>query len=370
MNSPPSRFIALDMFRGLAIALMILVNTPGDWGHVYRPLLHSNWHGLTPTDIVFPCFLFIVGASIFFAYSPTGFVLSRAAASKVVKRSAIMFAIGLGLNVYNAVLLDLDSIRIMGVLQRISICYFFAAMLLLWCRISTVYWVSGVTLTAYFLLFIVFGGQSPFAFENNIVGSIDRAILGQAHMWKMHGVAFDPEGLISTAPATVTLLMGFEAARRFRFASSSYVALRQLMIAGFGLLVIGYLSSWLMPINKNLWSVSFVFSCGGFAILTLAACLYLSDIKKIRLVSQGLRIYGTNPLLIYCLSWLMATAFMAIKIDAFGASNSESLYTFLWRLLLPIMSPELASLVFALAHVLLFWLVAALFYRRRLILKI
>ncbi|MBL4673258.1 MAG: hypothetical protein JKX81_13455, partial [Arenicella sp.] len=347
-----------------------LVNTPGDWSHVYRPLLHSNWHGLTPTDIVFPCFLFIVGASIFFAFSSTGFVLNLAAVSKVFKRSAIMFAIGVGLNVYNAALLDLESIRIMGVLQRISICYLLATMLVLSCRISTVYWISALTLTAYFLLFILLGGQSPFAFENNIVGTIDRAILGQAYMWEMHGVAFDPEGLISTFPATVTLLIGFETARRLSMASSAYMALRQLMLAGFGLLVIGYLSSWVMPINKNLWSVSFVFSSAGFAIFTLAACLYLSDIKQISLVSEPLRIYGTNPLLIYCLSWLMATGFMSITLEAFGSSSSESLYTFLWRLLLPTMSPELASLVFALAHVLFFWLVAVFFYRRDIIVKI
>jgi predicted acyltransferase len=370
MNSPPSRFIALDMFRGLAIALMILVNTPGDWSHVYSPLLHSDWHGLTPTDVVFPCFLFIVGASISFAFGPTGFVLNRATASKVLKRSAIMFAIGGGLNIYNAALLDLDSIRIMGVLQRISICYFLATMLLLSCRISTVYWVSGVTLTAYFLLFIALGGAAPFAFENNIVGAIDRAILGQAHMWKMHGVAFDPEGLVSTLPATITLLMGFETARRLRSAPNPHIALRQLMLAGFGLLVIGYLSTWLMPINKNLWSISFVFLSACLAIFTLAACLYLSDIKKISLVSEPFRIYGTNPLLIYCLSWLMATGFMSITLDVFGSSTSESLYTFLWRLLLPIMSPELASLVFALAHVVFFWLVAVFFYRRDIVLKI
>lgn len=370
MNSPSSRFIALDMFRGLAIALMILVNTPGDWSHVYSPLLHSNWHGLTPTDVVFPCFLFIVGASIFFAFSPTGFVLNRAAVSKVFKRSAIMFAIGVGLNVYNAALLDLDSIRIMGVLQRIAICYLLATMLVLSCRISTIYWVSALTLTSYLLLFIVSGGHSPFAFEDNIVGTIDRAILGEPYMWTMRGVAFDPEGLISTFPATITLLMGFETARRLSTASSPYIALRQLMLAGFGLLVIGYLSSWLMPINKNLWSVSFVFSSGGIATFVLAACVYLSDIKQISLISEPLRIYGTNPLLIYCLSWLMATGFMSITLGAFGSSNSESLYTFLWRLLLPTMPAELASLVFALAHVLFFWFVAVFFYRRGIILKI
>lgn len=370
MKSAFSRFIALDMFRGLAIALMILVNTPGDWGSVYAPLLHSSWHGLTPTDIVFPCFLFIVGASIFFAFNKRGFVLNRNTVLKVLRRSVIMFAIGFCLNVYNAVLLDADSIRIMGVLQRIAICYFMGALLVLSCRISTVYWVSAATLGLYCLVLVVFGGQSPFGFENSIVATFDRAILGEAHMWTMHGVAFDPEGLMSTFPATITLLMGFEAARRLSSLPDSFAALRQLIVAGVGLLIVGYAISIYMPINKNIWSVSFVFVAGGFAMFILAVCVYVADIVKLSVISEPLRIYGTNPLLIYCLSWLMATGFMAIVPSDFGFSSSESLYALLWQSLLPLMSPQLASLMFALAHVLFFWMLALFFYRRGIIVKI
>jgi len=370
MKAVSSRFIALDMFRGLAIASMILVNTPGDWGNVYAPLRHSSWHGLTPTDIVFPCFLFIVGASIYFAFKQSGFVLSLPSVTKIIKRSVLMFAIGFALNIYNMVLLDTDSIRIMGVLQRISICYLFGALLVLSFQITTIYWISGFILSTYFLLFTLFGGHSPYSFEGNIVALVDRSILGESQMWKMNGIAFDPEGVLSTFPAIITLLLGFEAARRLGTLPDRYAALRHLIIIGVGLLALGYVVSLYMPINKNIWSVSFVFVSGGFAVLILAVCVFFADILTLRVISEPLRIYGTNPLLIYCLSWLLATGFIALRLDVLGGASTESLYGWLWQLLLPYMPPKLASLVFALAHVLFFWLLALLLYRRGVILRI
>lgn len=370
MKSSTTRFLALDMFRGLAIALMILVNMPGDWGHVYSPLLHSSWHGLTPTDIVFPCFLFIVGASIFFSFRASSFTLSPASLKKIIIRSALMFAIGFGLNIYNMLLLDINSVRIMGVLQRISLCYFFGALIVLSFRISKVYLICGIILGTYFALFALLGGDSPFGFERNIVALLDRSILGESHMWKMNGTPFEPEGLLSTLPAIVTLLLGFETSRILSKYKNVHSILKHLTLLGFGLLVAGWIVSFYMPINKNIWSVSFVFLSAGLAVLILASCVFFADVLKIGALCEPLRIYGTNPLLIYCLSWMLATGLIALKVSLFGSISTESVYSWLWQLLLPFMPPKLASLLFALAHVLLFWLLALWLYRRNFILKL
>ncbi len=370
MKSSTARFLALDMFRGIAIASMILVNTPGDWGHVYSSLLHSSWHGLTPADIVFPCFLFIVGASIFFAFRASNFTLSPASFAKIVKRSALMFAIGFSLNIYNMLLLDTDSVRIMGVLQRISLCYFLGALIALSFQITTVYLICGATLSAYYALFVLLGGDSPFSLEHNIVALIDRSILGDSQMWKMNGISFDPEGILSTLPATVTLLLGFETTRILTRCTNTRSALKHLVFLSLGLLLVGWGVSFYMPINKNIWSASFVLVSGGLAVLILALCVCCSDILKLSTICEPLKIYGTNPLLIYCLSWMLATGLMALKLSLLGASSTESAYSWLWQLLLPFMPPKLASLLFALAHVLLFWLLALWLYRRNFILKL
>ncbi len=362
-----TRFLALDVFRGLTIALMILVNTPGDWGHVYSPLLHVPWNGISLADVVFPFFLFIVGASVFFAFNRQGLVLTSESFLKVVKRSIIMFAIGFGLNVYNTVLLDLDSVRIMGVLQRIAICYCIGSLLILSCRIRTLYLVSILLLIAYYVIFIVVGGEHPFVFEDNIVGRFDQLILGEAHMWKMNGVAFDPEGLLSTIPAVVSLLFGFETARRLHLLPSAKGA-KLLVIVGVSLVLIAYLLSFIMQINKNIWSVSYVVLTAGLAMLLLFACVCLLGIKQATFLSRPLQIYGTNPLFVYCLSWLMATAFMAIPVEVNGSVTS--LYTALWQFLLPLFAPNSASLVFALLHVVFFWYISFILYRKNIIVRI
>ena len=362
------RFLALDVFRGFAIAAMILVNTPGSWAHVYSPLTHADWHGLTFADLIFPFFLFAVGASLYFSLYVKNARLTKALFIRVAKRALIMFAIGWGLNIYNYVLLDLEHIRTMGVLQRIAICYFCGALLIAAGGEKAVWTGSVLILVLYTMVFFLLGGAQPFAFEGSIVAAFDRAILGEAAMWKMHGVAFDPEGLLSTAPAVVSLLMGFEVTRQLMVLPRDYRAMARLLIWGTALMAGGLLVAGIIPVNKNLWTSSYTLLTGGISVMVLALCVWAADILESRPVSRPFEIFGTNPLFIYCLSWLFATAMMAIPITQ--GENTVSLYTWLWHCLLPLFTPKIASLLFALLHVVFFWLVSLLLYRRGIVVKI
>ena len=347
---------------------MILVNTPGDWGHVYPALLHAQWHGFTMTDAVFPCFLFIVGAAIYFSLSahtePGNALLYR----RIAKRTLILFGIGLGLNLYNTLMLDLPNVRIMGVLQRIALCYAGTCFLVLACPGKRLYLCVPLILLVYYLFFIFAGGEHPFRFEGNIVGRIDQAMLGAQHMWRLQDQPFDPEGVVAALPAIATTLLGYLCVGRLIQSESLPQAMKALAGWGAALVMSGIAASVLMPINKNLWSVSYVLFTGGMAVLILSLCIWLADIKRITPITRPLQIYGTNPLFVYCLSWVWATTLLAIPVTT--AEPVISLYGFFWRSLLPVLHPKAASLVFALAHVALFWLVALGLYRRGILIKI
>lgn len=369
MSNKPTRFIALDAFRGITIALMILVNTPGDWGNVYGPFLHASWHGWTPTDLVFPFFLFIVGSAGYFAMSKLNFEPSADAVRKVIKRTILMFVIGFGLNLYNFLLLDQESIRIMGVLQRIALCYCAASLMILYLSEKQLYIASALILAGYWLILWALGNNDPFSFEGNIIGPIDRAILGDAQMWKVNGVAFDPEGLLSTIPAIINVLFGFEATKRLSKISDFNIAVNQLVLWGLALVGVGYFVSLGFPINKNLWSSSYVLLTSGLALLVLASFVWLIDLKGKMAIARPWQVYGTNPLFIYCLSWIWATTYWAVPMTGVDGEPTF-LYTYLWQLLLPIFDEKLASLVYAVAHVFLFWVISNELFKRKIFIKI
>ncbi len=361
------RYVALDVFRGLAIGLMILVNTPGDWGSVYSPLLHSEWEGLTPTDLVFPFFLYIVGASIFFAFREQGFLMSKPTMTKVLRRFLILFALGLALNCYNAYLLNQPNVRVMGVLQRISICYLLGTILIFLCKTRALYAICILALIGYNLLFVLLGGDEPYSLDRNILALVDSFFLGEERMWKINGTSFEPEGLLSSIPATVTLIFGFESARRLSSYSEPCKALYRLMVWGGLCLSLGYYLAQYVPINKNLWSVPFVFISGGFALWVLAFCVVVADVFRWSPLVYPLKVYGSNSLFIYCLSWLLATLPYAITIDSAGG---KSLVQLIWLGLQPALSPRQASLSFALFHVVAFWAVSWALYKKKTFIKI
>lgn len=357
-----TRYLALDAFRGITIALMILVNTPGTWSHVYAPLLHAEWHGLTPTDLVFPFFLFIIGSAMFFSFKKTNFAASPEQFRKILKRGFIMFFIGFMLNIIPFTT-NIEDWRIMGVLQRIGIAYAIAACLVLILNRTGIFIVSAVTLLSYWGLLLSIG-DGALTIDGNIIRQFDLAVLGANHMYTMRGVAFDPEGLLSTIPAVVSMLLGFELTRYLTSISDKKNSVIKLTLIGG--LAIGFGALWglLLPINKSLWTSSYVIYTTGFACLLLAAFIWLIDIMKQVKLAEPLLVYGTNPLFVYVLSFLVVTLYLNINI------GDMTMYAWLYQQLSHIFTAKLASFIFAFSHVVLFWFVSLKLYQRKIFIKI
>lgn len=367
-DASPRRFVALDAFRGIAIAGMILVNTPGSWSYVYSLLTHADWHGCTPTDLVFPFFLFITGAAMAYSFRKYGDRPTGAAMAGIAKRVAILFSLGLFLNWYGY-WDNWPDLRVMGVLQRIALAYGLAAIIALSLNRAWRFAMSGALLIGYWLLLSAFGGAEPYGLEHNLVRRIDIAVLGASHLWQGKGVAFDPEGLLSTVPAVVSVLIGYEAVRHLQRSSSSR-PLPELIAAGAALVAIAVVWDSVMPINKSLWTSSYVLYTSGISLWLLAGLAWLDRWKWADRPMATLQIYGFNPLLIYALSWLWTRTISVLITVPDAAGNRVSLYDWLFNALQGVFDPFNASLVFALIHVALFWWVSWVLLSRRIVIKI
>ncbi len=356
------RFYALDVLRGLAIALMVLVNTPGSWSHVYSPLLHARWDGFTFADIVFPGFLFVVGAAM--AFSLKDARLDSATCLKIFKRGLLMFGCGLLLNFLSHP--DLATLRIPGVLQRIALCYVIAALLVLSLPKRGLWVAILLLLGGYFALLQL--APAPFSLEQNIVRTVDLAVFSAAHVYQGFGLPFDPEGLLSTLPATVNVLLGYLVATGLKGKAPAQ-AVRDLAASGAVLILLAMAGHWVWPVNKALWSGTYVALSCGLLLWLLAALVYLVDIRKATKITEPLRIYGTNPLFIYMLSWMFSVAtasWLSWSSDAGKESVAGMFYAAL-SVLLPL---KAASLLFALLHVVLFWALSVWLYRRQIFIKL
>jgi len=308
MNSSPVpvRYASVDALRGVAVAAMILVNTPGDWDHVYAPLLHSEWHGFTPTDLVFPLFLFIVGVSI--ALAP------RADAPSILWRAARIVALGLALHLVAMWLIDGRGFRPWGVLQRIGICYGAAALIAMQAKPRTQWIVIAALLLGYWAL-MAWGGS--FERDGNLASRVDTAIFGRLvyEYDPATGLGHDPEGLLSTFPAIATTLLGIRAGDWLRADGA-----RRMVTGGIAALVLGYAWSLAFPINKNLWTSSFVLWAGGWSMLLLA--LFHIAIDRRGFPAIGRR-FGVNAIrkaasLAYGISFLFAWWLAALALDRRG----------------------------------------------------
>lgn len=357
-----TRYLALDAFRGITIALMILVNTPGTWSHVYAPLLHADWNGATPTDFVFPFFLFIIGSAMFFSFKKSNFEATPEQFAKIIKRGFIMFFIGFMLNVIPFTT-NIDDWRIMGVLQRIGIAYAIAACLVLVLSRRGIFIISAIILLGYWALLLSIGGDA-LSIEGNIIRQFDLAVLGANHMYTMRGVSFDPEGLLSTIPAVVSMLLGFELTRYLTSIEDKRTSVIKLTLIGGLAIGFGVLWGLVFPINKSLWTSSYVVYTTGFACLLLAAFVWLIDIMKQTKLAEPLLVYGTNPLFVYVLSFLVVTFYLNAHI------GDVTMYAWLYQKLANVFSPKLASFIFAFSHVTLFWFVSLKLYQRKIFIKI
>lgn len=364
------RLASLDIFRGLTIAAMILVNNPGTWSHLYWPLAHAAWHGWTPTDLVFPFFLFIVGVAMIFSFAAR---LERgdtktALLRHVLARSAIIFAIGLFLNGFP--FFDLATIRIPGVLQRIALCYLVAALVVLAMenrgRVSALV----LLLAGYWALMILVPvpgyGAGRLDPDGNLAAYIDRWLM-PGHLWKP---TWDPEGLLSTLPAIATTLVGTLVGEWLRGNRSEQGKAAGLIVAGVIGLAAGKLLGPWFPINKNLWTSSYVIFTGGFAALVLGFCYWLVEVKGYRRWGTPFLVYGMNAIAAYALSSLLAKATVSWKV---GLADGRRVFlkTYIFeRFYAQLASPINASLLFALSYVVLWLALMWLLYRKQIFIKI
>lgn len=365
-----TRYASLDAFRGLTIALMILVNTPGSWAHVYAPLKHAAWHGCTPADLVFPFFLLSIGLSMSFSFRKFGYRISPEAAKKVLRRTLMLFLIGLLLNAYpfNR---DYSTLRVMGVLQRIALAYGAAAFAAFYLNPKKIAIASGAVLVGYWLILLVFAPGDPYGPGTNLVRRIDLWLFGAGHLWQGIGIPFDPEGILSTLPAGVTVLIGYLAGRGILAGDSPAAAVQRCLRWALLLVPAGLVWALLFPINKSLWTSSYVLFTAGLGLLLLAALIWLLDVRNLKRWSFPLIVFGMNALFVYVLSslWVKTLVYLIRIGDTEGRAVTG--YSWLYnRLFVPALGDDIGSLLFALAHIAFYWLLLLILYRRNIFIKL
>lgn len=375
MASPQKdRLLALDVFRGITIALMILVNTPGSWSHVYPYLLHAKWDGLLPADLVFPFFLFITGVSMAFSFSKYEKRLNKPLLIKILKRALIIFIIGLALNYFPFYNKNIDDLRIMGVLQRIGLAYGLAAVICI--SISdTNLWKVGLTmLCGYWGFLIIFGSENPLSLEGNISRTIDLFIFGENHIYRGFGIPFDPEGLLGTIPASVSVMLGYLVGLKIKESKGRALLIKKLLVLGAVAILTSLIWQFFLPINKPLWSGSYVILTFGIACICLGVLIEIIDVKKYESWTKSFQIFGINPMALYVFSIVWVKVLLTIKWNgAIASKGVTTAYGWIYQEVFVFLFPEnmkFASLLFALATVILCWALGLLLYNKKIIIKI
>ncbi len=376
------RLASIDVFRGLALAGMIIVNNPGNWQQMYVPLIHARWHGCAPPDLIFPFFLFIVGTSLSFSIAKQTEVIRKNRVQiylHIIQRSAILFTLGLFLNCLSLALesvqsglpLNFCSLRIMGVLQRISLAYLLTGFAVLNLSSIKLLVMALVILGGYWaVMFLVplpgcgAGSLSP---EGNLIFYLDHLILGPAHMYREG--KFDPEGLLSTLPASVTVLSGYLAGRWIRVQPVRSKTSFKLFLSGLICLVTGYLWGLVFPINKSLWTSSYVVFTSGWALLVMSACFEAIEVMNWRTLGWPLEIIGLNSILFFVGSGVMSR--ILYKVHMGSNPHSSTVSTWLYKtVFLPWAGPAHGSFVFSICYLCFWWLILYGMYRQHWFIRV
>lgn len=357
--SDNKRLLSLDILRGITVAGMILVNNAGG-PETYAPLKHAIWNGLTPCDLVFPFFLFIMGISTYISLNKFNFEASRQTVFKVFKRTLLILLIGWGINWFSYIckgdFFPIEHLRLTGVLTRIALCYGIVSLIALYLNHKYLLWLIGGLLIPYSILLCL--GNGYVCDESNLLGYIDRTLLGAKHLYLKSPI--DPEGLTSTLPAIAHTMIGFYCGRVIVQSKNIDQKVMQLFLIGFILIGIGWLLSFGLPLNKRIWSPSFaILTCGGAASL-LAMLMYFIDIKEKHSWSTFFKVFGVNPLFLYVLSELLAIIFSSFGIK-------KVLYQ---SLFLCIGEPYLSSAIYAILFTLLLGGAGYYLYKKRIYIKI
>jgi predicted acyltransferase len=369
MAKGSGRLVSLDIFRGLTIAFMILVNTPGSWQYVYSPLEHSKWNGCTPTDLVFPFFLFIAGMSTWFSLKKYGGEFNGSSILRIFRRVVAVFAIGLFLNIFPDFGRDYSTVRIMGVLQRIALAYGLGAIICLSVRREYLWIVIGVILLLYWGLLSFFGGADPYSLNGNFVLKADIALIGKSHLYKGFGIPFEPEGLLSTLPAIGTVVIGYFIGGMLGQSSASGKNVLKLLLLGAAATGLGYFWGMIFPLNKPLWTSSYVLYSAGIAMATLAVIYLISDVLKFQAWGNFFLVFGTNAIFAYFLSGIWTRLMLIIKITS--DSGTINLYDWIYsKICVPVAGNLNGSLMFAVIQMLLIWGATLILYRKKIMIRL
>ena len=353
---------------------MIIVNTPGDSAFTFAPLHHAKWHGFTPTDLVFPSFLFAVGNAMSFVMIKWEQLTTSAVLGKIFKRTLLIFLLGFLMYWFPFVnnddghwaLSPLSDTRILGVLQRIALCYCFASLLIYFLKLRLVIIISIALLLLYWGICIWFGDPSdPFSLPGNAGIFFDKWFMGEAHMYHGEGVAFDPEGWLSTLPAIVNVVAGYVVGKHVQQNGKTYDGITKLLLAGFILVVIAYFWNFIFPINKKLWTSSFVLQTVGLDCLILGAVIYLIDMQKKVKWTWFFEVVGKNPLTVYLFSELLVTVLNMMHI-----SPDTSLFSWIYQNIFSYAGAYWGSLFFAVSYMLVCWSLGYVMDKRKIYLRV
>jgi predicted acyltransferase len=381
------RYYSLDVFRGATVALMILVNNPGTWSNIYGPLEHARWHGCTPTDLVFPFFLFAVGNAMAFVMPRFEQNSDSYFWKKIIKRTALIFLIGLFLNwspfirwdAGHLVFKEWKNVRILGVLQRIAIAYFFASVIVYYFKTKGAFVLSGIILLFYWFITWYFGAPGdPYSLSGYFGTGVDKAILGESHMYKGEGVTFDPEGLTSATTAIVQVIFGYFVGQYIQQKGKTYEMLSNLFVAGAVLIVAGFCWDLVFPVNKKIWTSSYVIYTTGLAIITIAVLIYLLEFKNAKGAwSRFFDVFGKNPLFIFFLSGFLGRVLALWRwIDHYDPVTGKPVYTsaFPWfynHICKPVSSSlETGSLLYAVCMIIFYWLIVYIMDKKKIYIKV
>ncbi len=386
------RLRSLDVFRGATVALMILVNNPGHWRHLYPPLAHADWHGLTPTDLVFPFFLFAVGNALAIVMPRLRQGPAAAFWCKVAQRTALLFLIGVALGAAPFVRWDAsgelelrawDTLRVMGVLQRIGLA-FGAAAVIVWGLgrrgPRAVLWAAALLLVGYWGACRLFGGSDPYSLEGFFGTALDRALVGAPHLYEGEGVPFDPEGLASTIPAVAQVLLGWWVGDKVLRERIDPALAARLFLGATGLLIAAYLWQLEMPLNKKIWTSSFVLATTGMAMMVLASLIQIVELRgrtaELAVWGRFFEVFGRNALFVFVLSGLVPRALGLVRWQVGATAEGQPLWTtplpWLYQTVFAELGsdPRLGSLLFAGANLACYWALAWWLDRRRIYIRV
>jgi predicted acyltransferase len=380
------RYYSLDVFRGATVALMILVNNPGSWAHIYAPLEHATWHGCTPTDLVFPFFLFAVGNAMSFVMPRFEQAGPAVFWRKVIKRTLLIFAIGIFLNWSPFVRWDGETIawkawqnvRIFGVLQRIAVCYFFASVIVYYAKTKGAFVISAVMLLLYWFICLLLGSPAdPYSLSGWFGTQYDINILGITHVYKGEGVPFDPEGIMSSMGAIVQVIFGFFVGQYIQQKGKNYEMLSNLFVAGVVLFFTGYCWDMVFPVNKKIWTSSYVLYTTGLAIMALSVMIYQIEFKERRGAwSRFFDVFGKNPLFIFVLSGFLPRVLAMLRWVDHTTPEGKKAYTSFFPWFYEKACKNIAadlrigSLFYALCMIAFFWFIVYLLDKKRIYIKV